>query len=740
MLARRSLCRRLPLWYATLTTSPQPATSSSTLSSSYSSASTMTAPDHLLADAKPPIIFLSAKPHFEALSQTEKLYAHHFSKAAHFGTRVVLRQVSPYSEAIFDLILAFHSALSPAGGIRAALTSDATLSADEATQLLEYFSQFLSNLGEYKSFGDIKFVPRLPADSFARAAERAGVAEQFEALRVPIYSTEPAAATLLGYPESGHVTGYYPRAAGDVSKAEVEAIHDAIGGVLLPENTRVSKVGEDEYKLLIASATRTPSIRDGGETTEYPVPSISKTAKVVVEYGDHAVEMGKIAGELAKAKEYAANEKQAAMLDAYVKSFEQGSMQEHKRSQREWIGDIGPAVETNIGFIETYRDPAGIRGEWEGLVAMVNKERTKTFGALVDGAKEYIGLLPWAKDFEKDVFTPPDFTSLEVMTFAGSGIPAGINIPNYDDIRQTIGFKNVSLGNVLNAKSSGEKTPFIRDCDAELYEKLRGPAFELQVGLHELLGHGSGKLLSETEAGKFNFDVSKPPVSPIDGKPVTTYYKPGQTWGSVFGTTAGAYEECRAECVAMYLCPEPALLEIFGHTATSTEVGLADDVVYIAYLLMARAGLSALEFWDPQTKKWGQPHMQARFSILKQFLEAGDGFVELRTAEEDMSDLEIVMDRSKIATHGRKAVGAYLQKLHVYKSSADAERGKALFAQTSEVTPELAKLRPIVMKKKLPRRLLVQGNTFVKEDGGVEYREYEESAEGMIQSFAEREV
>jgi dipeptidyl-peptidase-3 len=145
-------------------------------------------------------------------------------------------------------------------------------------------------------------------------------------------------------------------------------------------------------------------------------------------YGDHSKELGLIAGYHKKAAESSANENQKNMQLAYAKSFETGSLEAFKDSQRFWIRDKGPMVESNIGFVETYRDPHGVRGEWEGFAATVNLERTRAFGALVNAAESMIPKLPWSTDFEKDKFLSPDFTSLEVLSFAGSGIPAGINI------------------------------------------------------------------------------------------------------------------------------------------------------------------------------------------------------------------------------------------------------------------------------------------------------------------------
>lgn len=312
--------------------------------------------------------------------------------------------------------------------------------------------------------------------------------------------------------------------------------------------------------------------------------------------------------------------------------------------------------------------------------------------------------------------------------------------PRSDDIRQTEGFKNVSLGNVLSAKAPNEPIPFIKDSDFNVFSRNRDAAFEVQVGLHELLGHGCGKLLQETSPGEYNFDIKHPPISPLTNKPIATWYKPGQTWGSVFGAVAASYEECRAECVAMALSCDFGVLSIFGFGDGSEDMdGPAGDILYASYLSMARAGVVALEFWDPKSRKWGQAHMQARFSILRTFLDAGREFASLEYEKDDLSDLTVRIERNKIVELGRPAVEKYLQKLQVLKATADVGAATEMYNDVTHVDEFFAeKVRPAVLQKKTPRKVFVQANT-VLEGGAVVLKEYESSPEGMIRSYAERE-
>jgi hypothetical protein len=83
--------------------------------------------------------------------------------------------------------------------------------------------------------------------------------------------------------------------------------------------------------------------------------------------------------------------------------------------------------ETVIGFIETYQDPQGVRGAWEGIVAIDNKEQGQKFAELVERSRELISILPWngksvglrdrqRSHFEASQFITPSFTSLDSMS------------------------------------------------------------------------------------------------------------------------------------------------------------------------------------------------------------------------------------------------------------------------------------------------------------------------------------
>jgi dipeptidyl-peptidase-3 len=295
-------------------------------------------------------------------------------RASFAGNRIVLRQVSPESEPIYDFILALHRT---AGDDWKALADKAGVDEQGLSAFLQYAAQFLGNSGNYKSFGDSKFLPRCDESVFASLASTSPEAEKhYKATNGAIFASDKQGLLHLGFPDEGHLTTYYPDSP-EITKDEVGAVSKWMEDKgLLPENTRLRKTKAGVFELLIASATTSVPDKGGdiGKDTEYVIsegPLAGKTVKLV--YGDYAKEMDAIARFIKKAADNAENETQQKMHLAYNESFDAGSLLAFKDSQRHWIRDQGPMVECNIGFIETYRDPAGVRGEWEGFAAVVNR-------------------------------------------------------------------------------------------------------------------------------------------------------------------------------------------------------------------------------------------------------------------------------------------------------------------------------------------------------------------------------
>lgn len=287
--------------------------------------------------------------------------------AAFSGTRVVLRQVSPESEPIYDFIIGLYHVCN---GNWKELQGQSGINDDDLRWFLEYAAQFLGNCGNYKSFGDSKFIPRTRPEVFeALAATSAETKQLFEKTKVGggLYATNDPALMHFGYP--GHMSTYYPDSP-SITKEEITLVGDFLDQRrLLPENTRLRKTEKGDFEVLIASAVKSPpaEARDLGDVTQWELDGQLNGKTVSLIFGDHIEEMAKIALNIKKAEQEAANEIQRKMHEEYAKSFGAGSMEAYKQSQRYWIQDKGPTVESDIGFVETYRDPHGVRGEWEGF-------------------------------------------------------------------------------------------------------------------------------------------------------------------------------------------------------------------------------------------------------------------------------------------------------------------------------------------------------------------------------------
>jgi len=294
------------------------------------------------------------------------------------------------------------------------------------------------------------------------------------------------------------------------------------------------------------------------------------------------------------------------------------------------------------------------------------------------------------------------------------------------------------LGNVY-PKPKPDNVMFLDQASTDIYVKYAKESLTLIVALHELLGHGTGKLFQKQENGELNFDPAKV-KNPFTGAEITTFYAASETWSQKFGKLHSGYEECRADSVALHLIHFDEPFEIFFPDRKDEW----DDIFYASWLNMLYQGIRGLLFYNVEKQLWGQAHIWAAWAI---FSAVREGDPELMTIEfikdaEGKDDFHFKVDRSRLRTHGFKAISDFLHKLHVYKSMGDFEEAKKFFDHYSTVDDTMLKVRDIVIAKKKPRRIELQPNLALGTDVSgaqkVEYRPYEESHEGVIQSHIER--
>ncbi|XP_077293457.1 dipeptidyl peptidase 3 isoform X2 [Arctopsyche grandis] len=677
-----------------------------------------------------PVVELDCTAAFNSLTDKEKLYAHHLSRACWTGGLIVLVQTSPESPLIFSMLHRVIMAES-LESLKAAVLAK-NISEDEWTAFLVYMCGILANAGNYKCMGDTKFIPNIPEDKF-KTIVRSSKAyknnpEHLENLwnlcHRQIYTLTDRLKS-LGLGEKGISTYFSENCTMEDANLVAKWMRTKKMEAYISRTCKTFENGTPLYSIVLASVDKDPMPPITIEKESYD------GALFQVVRGDYSPLLALVNQNLEQAIQYVANDNEKNMIKHYINSFQRGDLDEHKNGSRYWIKDKGPVIETYLGFIETYRDPSGQRGEFEGFVAMVNKKMSEKFKALVDNAENFLKFLPWGPEFEKDKFLQPDFTSLDVMTFAGSETPAGINIPNYDEIRQSEGFKNVSLGNVIPAHYKDAVTPFLSTEDSSLINAYRVRAFEVQVGLHELLGHGSGKLFYKHADGTHNFDIASV-RDPLTGEPISSWYNDGDTYDSQFTSLGSAFEECRAEAVGLYLSLDKSVLKIFGY-----EGQIADDIIYANWLsLMWNGAAKATEMYQPATKAWLQAHAQARFVLMRLLELDGEGMLQI-TETEPGKNLLLTLDRTKIETVGKKVIGNFLLKLQILKSTGNADGARKLFAHYSELRGSWIQWRDIVLAHKQPRKMLVKPNSFLK-DGSVVLKTYEPSHQGLIQSWVDR--
>jgi dipeptidyl-peptidase-3 len=257
-----------------------------------------------------------------------------------------------------------------------------------------------------------------------------------------------------------------------------------------------------------------------GFTEKYPLNSrlVKADGKLVEEVWragtpDGKVASGRYAPFLKKANEYlekaraVAEPNQAAAIAALIRYYQTGEFADWLAFDRDWVG-TNNRVDFINGFIEVYRDARAAKGTSQSFVSITDEKLNQLMLRLAANAQYFEERAPWAAEYKKQGVKPPMAKACETLIETGDFhvSTVGDNLPNENEIREKYGSKSFLLTASSRALRQGTGYGPLEEFAASpeeiaLAKKYGEEASDLMTALHEIIGHGSGKLSPKLQGG-----------------------------------------------------------------------------------------------------------------------------------------------------------------------------------------------------------------------------------------------
>ncbi len=446
---------------------------------------------------------------FADLTLQEKQLAWHLSLAALAGRDIYYDQRFASSLALRDLLETLY------------LHRD-RLEAATATALSTYLKLFWINAGPYEHVTSRKFTLDLAPEALTAALEQLAT----EGIDLPLDDCASPAAFVERYRRDlfdpawrPMVTSKNPAAGQDILSASANNLYH---GVSLADLEGFV----EQYPL------NSRLVREGDGTLREEVYRIE---------GRYGETIRRIVTHLTDALPFAPPPTRRA-LEALIAFYETGHDTARRAYDVAWVEDAASRVDTINGFIEVYLDARGHKGAWEALVYYENPAKTEAMRRIAAHARWFEDHMPYDEAYRRTDVVGVSARAIDVVVETGDAGPMtaiGINLPNDESIREMYGSKSVSLSNVIDAYERSQPASLKREfcwSEEELAraERWQGAASELATNLHEVIGHGSGRMAPH-----------------IEGTPQT-----------VLREQYSSLEETRSDLVALYFIADPVMVDL----------------------------------------------------------------------------------------------------------------------------------------------------------------------------------